>query len=90
MAFAATKSTVEPRAIGIGPIKMQIFTYTAISGDTTGTVTADAIVDRISHIVIDGGLCKLTAAPTFSGNVATLAFSDPAANAYGTILVFGV
>lgn len=89
MAFVATKSTAEPRAISVGPYKIQIYTYTAVSGDTSGTITADGMQDRITHIIMDGGL-KLTAAPTFSANVATLAFSDPAANAFGTILVSGI
>lgn len=90
MAFVATKLTAEPRAVSIGPVKVQLFTYTAVSGDTTGTITADAMADRVTHVLIDGGLCKLTAAPTFSGNVVTLAFSDPLANAFGNIIVFGI
>lgn len=89
MAFAAVVSTVEPRAISMGPLKLQIMTYSVASGDTSGTVTATNMVDRISHIVVDGGL-SFTAAPTFSGNVATLAFADPAATRYGTILVYGI
>lgn len=89
MSFAAVNSSVEPRASSLGPIRLQIMKFTAVSGDTAGTITADAMMDRISHIIMDGGL-KLTAAPTFAGNVATLAFADPAANAFGTILVFGV
>jgi hypothetical protein len=89
MAFAATKSTKEPRAISIGPLRIQIMTYTAASGDVSGTITADAMADRATHIIMDGGL-RLTAAPTFSGNVATLAFADPAADAFGTIVVFGI
>lgn len=88
MAFAASISTVEPRAISLGPVKMQIMTYSVASADVSGTVTATNLI-RIQHIVVDGGL-TLTAAPTFSGNVATLAFADPAATRYGTILVYGI
>jgi hypothetical protein len=40
------------------------------------------------HVIMDGGL-NLSAAPTFSGNVVTLAFTDPAANAFGTAIVIG-
>jgi hypothetical protein len=89
MAFAASNLTAEPRALSIGPVKLQLMTFTAVSGDTSGTITASAIIDRIDQIIIDGGL-KLTAAPTFSGNVATIAFADPAANAFGNIIVIGV
>lgn len=89
MAFVATKLSAEPRAISLGPIKEQYFTFTAVSGDTSGTITADALIDRASQILIDGGL-KLTAAPTFAGNVVTIAFADPAANAFGSIIVRGI
>lgn len=88
MAFAATASTKESRAFSIGPLKVQLFTYTAASGDTSGTITATRMHD-VKHVMIDGKIAH-TAAPTFSGNVVTLAFADPLANAFGTIIVLGV
>lgn len=88
MAFAATASTKEARSFSIGPLKAQILTFTAVSGDSSGTVTATGLTTAM-HIIMDGGLA-LTAAPTFSGNVVTLAFTDPAANAFGTLIVLGV
>ncbi len=87
MAFAATASTKEPRAFSIGPLKIQIFTCTAASGDTSGTITASSLKEAF-HVILDGGL-NLTAAPTFSTNVVTLAFTDPAADAFGTAIVIG-
>lgn len=87
MAFSASNSTSEARSFSIGPLKMQIMTYSVASGDTSGTITADAM-STITHVVCDGQLSH-TAAPTFSGNVATLAFVNPAATRYGTIIVFG-
>ena len=86
MAFAATQSTSEPRAISLGVIKMEIQTYTAISGDTAGTITASSM-ERLEHIVIDG--IVMDAAPTFSGKVATISFPDPVANRAGTIILIG-
>lgn len=86
MAFAATASTAEPRSFSIGPIKVQILTYTAASGDTSGTITCDRL-SLVQHVVIDG--LVMTAAPTYSGNVATLSFPDPLANRAGTIIAFG-
>lgn len=86
MAFAATKLTAEPRSLSIGPKKIQIFTYSAASADVAGTITADALINAES-VIIDG--LKLSAAPTFSGNVVTLAFADPAATVYGTAIVVG-
>jgi len=87
MAFTATASTTEPRAFSIGPLKIQIMTYTVASADTSGTVTA-AGLKEIQHIILDGVITH-TSAPTFSGNVATLAFVDPAATRQGTIICIG-
>ncbi len=87
MAFAATESTLEPRAFSIGPQKVQILTWTAISGDTAATITSKRL-SSVSHILIDGGLV-LSAAPTFSGAVVTLAFNDPAASVFGTMILVG-
>lgn len=87
MAFAATASTSEPRGFSVGPQKMQVMTWTAISGDTSGTVTADKL-SSVSHILIDGGLV-LNAAPTYATNVITLAFNDPAASVFGTLIAVG-
>lgn len=87
MAFAATNSTAEPRAFSIGPLKIQIMTWAAASADVSGTVTADKLTN-ITNIILSGGL-HLTTAATFSGNVATLAFADPAATVVGTLICFG-
>ena len=87
MAFAAVDSTSEGRSFSIGTQKIQILTYSVASGDTSGTVTADRLAS-VNHILMDGGL-TLTAAPTFATNVVTLAFNDPTATRYGTIIVFG-
>lgn len=89
MAFAAANSSKIAPAFSTGPRKCQILTYTAVDDDVSGTITADKLT-RIDHVVIDGGM-QLTAAITFSGNVATLAFADPGTGGlFGTILVFGV
>lgn len=86
MAFAATNVTGEPRSFSIGPLKIQLMKYTAASADVSGTVTADAL-SSIDHIIVDG--LQQTTAVSFSGNVATLAFVDPAATVTGRIIVFG-
>ena len=88
MAFIAVNSTTEPRSFSIGPKKVQYMRYTAVTADVSGTITADAL-QRIDEIIIDGQLI-MTAHPTFSGNVATLAFVDPAANRFGTIQLIGI
>lgn len=87
MAFAAVASTKEARSFSIGPVKVQIMTYSAASADVAGTITADRLKE-IYHVILDGAIHH-TAAPTYSGNVATLAFADPAATIYGTVICIG-
>ena len=87
MAFAAVALTAEPRAYSIGPLKKQILTWSAASGDTSGTITAPGLSSVVS-VIMDGGLI-LNAAPTFATNVVTLSFNDPAATVYGTCIVYG-
>lgn len=86
MALTATNASNEPRAWSNGPVKQQIMTFTVANGDTSGTIT----VDSLSSIVLAhvAGLA-LTAAPTFSGNVITLAFVDPTATRHGSVIVYG-
>lgn len=87
MALVVSNSSTEPRAWSVGPLKLQVLTYAVASGDTSGTVTADSL-SLIQHVFCDGAL-RLTSAASISGNVATLAFADPAATRRGTILVLG-
>lgn len=89
MAFAAAALTGDlSRAFSIGPKKIQLMTFSVASGDTSGTITAPGL-SRIDHVVLSGGL-DLTSAATYSGNVATLAFVDPAATIHGSVIVYGV
>lgn len=74
MAFVATDSTKEPRAFSIGPLKVQLFTWTALASDTTGTITCDRFNNQVMHVILDGALAN-TSAPSYATNVATLAFS---------------
>lgn len=88
MAFVATLSTKEVRKFSLGgPLKAEIFTYAAASADVSGSVTSKNL-HTIYHCLIDGVIS--TTAPSFSGNVATLAFADPAATVFGTLILIGV
>ena len=86
MALSSSNLSAEPRAFSIGPLKMQIKTISAASADVSGTVTFDNL-SSISAVQVTG--LTLTAAATFSGNVATLAFVDPAATVHGVIIAYG-
>ena len=88
MAFSATLSTSEPRKVSLGgPLKAELFTYSAASGDTSGTITSKNL-HTIYHVLMDGVV--QSAAATFAANVATVTFVDPAATVYGSIILIGV
>lgn len=92
MAFAATQATDGTRVrpvISLGPIKMQVMTWTAASGDTSGTITCPGLAEA-SFVIIDG--LQQSSAATFSNNVVTLAFRDPSTTGAlaGDLLVFGI
>jgi hypothetical protein len=71
MAITTTNPTQEPRSFSKGPVKFQLVNLALISGATSGTVTASNLKEMY-HILIPG-IKSLTAAPTFSANVATVA-----------------
>jgi hypothetical protein len=89
MAFSATMATSAgiERAFSLGPIKIQFFTYSAASADTSGTITVTGM-SNVKHVQLDGSLVN-SALPTYSGNVVTLAFVDPAATVHGTGFAIG-
>lgn len=76
MAITVTNATFEPRSVSKGPIKYQIVEIVAASGATSGTLTASNL-KQLFHVIIPG-IKSHTAAPTFSSNVAALAFTVPA------------
>lgn len=84
MAITVSEAAFEPKSVSLGPIKIQIVEIVANGGSTSGTATATRLKD-LFHIIVPG-IRSHTAAPTFSGNVATLAFTVPAETAAsGTI-----
>lgn len=88
MALVITDLTAEPRSFSIGPMKIQIVTYTAAAADTTGTVSADRL-GKIDAVLCDGGL-QQTVAPTLSGHTATITFTAvPTGGVAGTMILIG-
>ena len=75
------------RAWAIGPKKIQLMSWAAASGDTTGTLTADSLV-RIDQVILVG--LTQGSQPVITGNSATVAFTNPAATVVGQIIVIGV
>lgn len=79
MAITVTEVAYEPKSISKGPVKFQLVDIVAATGATAGTCQA-ARLKEIFHIIVPG-IKSHTAAPTFSGNTATLAFTVSAETA---------
>lgn len=86
MALTSANLSAEPRSMSIGPVKIQIKTIAAASADVSGTVTFDAL-SSVDAVIQD--CLTQTSVATFSGNVATLSFADPAATVVGIIIGIG-
>lgn len=84
---AATAATKLPRTWSLGPVKIQVFDLSIISGDTSATVTADTMSTAYWGLIT--GVTQGTA-PSYSANVATFTFTDPAATVKAQAIVFGV
>lgn len=80
MSITATDSTKYPPSLSIGPVKIQVMDFVANSGETAGTIAVPGIAN-LQHILMGDSGIKHSAAPTFSGNTATLAFTVPAETA---------
>lgn len=92
MAFTATVLSDSTRlrpAWSNGFGKTQLMTWTMLTTDTSGTVTAPNLVE-IQAILLDG--VNLSTAATFSGNVATLTFTAAGTTGAvaGTLVCMGV
>ena len=91
MAFTGTDlvaGAAGTNSFSIGPLKLQILTYTLLSTDTSATVTFDKL-NNVYAVLSDGGFTQ-SAAATFATNVATLAFTTAAAaTGYGFIIGIG-
>lgn len=85
MALSASNAT-ESRSFSVGPLKIQLLTFSVASGDTSGTVTCDAL-SSVDYAIVSG--LDHTSAPTYSGNVITLAFVDDVATRHGQVIAFG-
>lgn len=84
----AVASSKIPRTWSLGPYKIQVFDVPHVSGDTTATVTADTM-STVLWAALASSVVQ-TSAPSFSTNVATFTFTDPAATVKGQAIVFGI
>ena len=70
-----------------GNLKEQLVDFTIATGQTSGTIVAPSIANLL--MVIVGTKVVYTAAPTYSGNTATLAFTVATGGTAGTALCIG-
>ncbi len=75
MAFSATVPTTEARPFKMGVFAAQIMNVSALSGDTSGTLTATSL-SELAHVILPAGFVQ-TSAMTLATNAATLAFTVP-------------
>ena len=85
MAITVTDSTSQAPAFSVGPRRLQLVDFVALSGATSGTVTASNL-GVLEQVVIGEASMKRTAADTFSGRTATLAFTVPAETAASLVV----
>lgn len=79
--MALTQANVgSGRAYSIGPVRQQRVSFTALNGDTSGTLTFDGLI-RLESVLI--GTLKLTAITYNGDNSCTITFADPTATVVG-------
>lgn len=83
-----TVITIAPRSWSLGPFKIEVQSINIVSGDTGATITAQHL-SRIDAVIPCLDSVALTAQPTFTGNVATLAWTDPAASRFASVILLG-
>lgn len=83
-----TAAGLVPVSWSVGPHKQEVQLINIISGDTGATITATNLSRVDQALPLMSGV-TLTAQPTISGNVVTLAFTDPAASRYCQIILLG-
>jgi hypothetical protein len=71
--------TAQNRSYSIGPVMQQRGTYTAASGDTSGTLVFTSL-SNVSSVIIPG-VQLLT--QTITGNSVAITFTDPVASIIG-------
>lgn len=91
MAFVQTAlSNNAVRATSLGPIKMEIVQFSAVSADTAGTITSK-FLHEIDAVIVDGLQCSAqtitNAYPTAS--VAITFPAVPVAGVVGYAILFG-
>ncbi len=86
-ALATASTALSYPSFSMGPIKVQIMDLPIISGDTAATATATRL-STVDYAILVGGVVQ-GSVPTYAANVATFAFTDPAATVKAQVILFG-
>ena len=68
------------RPKSLGSLTEQLVDFTVATADTSATLTAPSL-SKVYHVVDGSNVLRMTAAPTYSQNTVTLAFTVPTATA---------
>jgi prolipoprotein diacylglyceryltransferase len=86
MAVVITQQpSTQPRAWSIGPYKMEVYSFSIASGDTSVAVTSGSMTS-IAFAMISG---VSHTAESISGNTVTWTVVDPAASRLGDVILLG-
>lgn len=77
---AAVAASGYSNTFSIGPLKIQYFNVSLVSGDTSVTMTGDRMDNALFGFLAPG--VTQTAAPTYSGSTATFTITDPVATVF--------
>lgn len=86
-AATATTAITGGKFLTLGHIRMVVMDMPIVSGDTLATA-APAGLSTVVYAILVADV-KQTAVPTYSTNVATFTFADPAATVKGQVILFG-
>lgn len=88
MAVATTlqPTNYNPNSWSVGPYKQEVYSWTAITGDTSVVVTAQTL-NNVAMAILTGA--TQGAAPTISGKVATFTVPNDG-DKFGQIILLGM
>jgi hypothetical protein len=87
VAVATASTALAYPAFSFGPVKVQFMDISIISGDVSATATADRL-SKVDYALLIADVAQ-SAVATYSNNVATFTFSDPAATIKGNVMLLG-
>ncbi len=85
MAITITQASAEPRAFSVGPLKMEILSWSSSTSADTSVVVTSPSMSTVAFAVLTGAV---QTAAALSGKVATITIAQTAQQS-GQIILFG-